>query len=145
MDNTREILQTFVRRFGLLNASCSDVCCGEKVSLAQSHILCEIRKMGNPSMQQVADELGMDITTFSRQVKTLTGKGFVTRTAAPGDRRVGLLSLTSEGEQTLRQIDAFITRKLEELFSPMSDFERQVVTASLSRLTDALRSGFCCD
>ena len=39
MQSVREKLQIFVRRFGLLSASCCDECCGEQVSMVQSHIL----------------------------------------------------------------------------------------------------------
>ncbi|MHB8057833.1 MAG: MarR family transcriptional regulator [Desulfuromonadaceae bacterium] len=78
MESVREQLQLFTRRFGLLNASCCDECCGELISMAQSHILFEIRRAGTPAMQQIAEELGMDITTFSRQVKSLANSGLVT-------------------------------------------------------------------
>jgi DNA-binding MarR family transcriptional regulator len=144
MHDVREILQTFVRRFGLLNAACNDVCCGEKVSLAQSHILYEIRKLNRPSMQKVAEELGMDITTFSRQIKTLTNKGLVSKANYSEDRRVYLLALTAEGERVLAQIDVFVAGKLEEVFAQLNGFERQVVISSLARLNDALPGGFCC-
>ena len=51
--------------------------------MAQSHILFEIRRRGSPSMQQVAEELGMDVTTFSRQAKSLEGKGLIVRQVSP--------------------------------------------------------------
>src|SRR6266568_3189192 len=101
MESIREKLQIFVRRFGLLNASCCDECCGEQVSMVQSHILFEVRRRNNPPMQQVAEELGMDVTTFSRQVKTLESKGLIARQVSPDDRRVSLLGLTSAGQDVL--------------------------------------------
>src|SRR6266540_5327514 len=108
METVREKLQVFVRRFGLLNASCCEDCCGQEISLVQSHILFEIRRKGSPSIQQVADELGMDITTFSRQIKTLGGKKLIDRRMSPEDRRVSLLGLTTEGERVLTQIDRYM-------------------------------------
>jgi DNA-binding MarR family transcriptional regulator len=74
MSSLSEELQLFVRHFGLLNATCSEECCGEQVSMAQGHIIFEFQRIGTPSMQQVAEELGMDITTFSRQAKSLEVK-----------------------------------------------------------------------
>jgi DNA-binding MarR family transcriptional regulator len=145
METVREKLQVFVRRFGLLNAACCDECCGEQVSPVQSHILFEIRRMGNPSMQQVADELGMDITTFSRQVKTVEGKGLVERRVAPEDRRVSLLGLTSEGERVLGEIDRFMAVKIGEIFSFMTQFEREAVISTLGLLNEAVaKAGGCC-
>jgi len=145
METVREKLQVFVRRFGLLNADCCEECCGEQVSPVQSHILSEIRRVGNPSMQQVADELGMDITTFSRQVKTIEGKGLVERRVSPEDRRVSLLGLTSEGERVLEQIDRYMAAKIEQIFAFMTPFERETVIRSLGLLNEAVtKAGSCC-
>jgi DNA-binding MarR family transcriptional regulator len=142
MESVREQLQLFTRRFGLLNASCCDDCCGEQVSMAQSHILFEVRRADNPAMQRVAEELGMDVTTFSRQVKGLEKKGLVARRVSPGDRRVSLLALSDAGRQVLEKIDGYLTGRLERVFACMSDFERETVVRSLTLLNDAVaRSG----
>ncbi|KAF0220444.1 MAG: MarR family transcriptional [Geobacteraceae bacterium] len=138
MESVREKLQVFVRRFGLLNASCCEVCCGEEVSLVQSHILFEVRRMGEPSMQQIAEELGIDVTTFSRQIKAMEGKGFVTRRPSAKDRRVSLLGLTDEGRRVLGQIDRYMAEKIGQLFTVMTPFEREVATRSLGLLNEAL-------
>ena len=144
MESVREKLQIFVRRFGLLNAACCDQCCGEQVSLAQSHILFEIRRKGAPSMQQVAEELGMDVTTFSRQAKGLEGKGLIVRTVSPEDRRVSLLGLTDAGNEALERIDSYMAGRIEQIFSSMSPFERETVTRSLGLLNEAVaRAGSC--
>lgn len=144
MNSVRDELQLFVRRFGLLNASCCDECCGEQVSMAQGHILFEIRRSGKPSMQQVAEELGMDITTFSRQAKSLEAKGLITRQTSPGDRRVSLLGLTSAGEEVMGRIDLYMAGRIERIFSSMTSFEREIVTRSLALLNGALADTVCC-
>ena len=138
MESIREKLQIFTRRFGLLNAACCDECCGEQVSLAQSHILFEIRRQGSPAMQQVAEELGMDVTTFSRQAKGLEGRGLIVRTVSPEDRRVSLLGLTGAGAAVLARIDMYMADRIELIFSTMTDFERETVTRSLGLLNEAV-------
>jgi DNA-binding MarR family transcriptional regulator len=144
METMREKLQIFVRRFGLLNASCCDECCGEKVTMAQSHILLEIRRIGSPSIQRIAEELGMDVSTFSRQVKGLEAKGLVVRQVSPDDRRVSLLGLTDEGTQVLAQIDRYMADKIEQIFSTMTPFERETVVSSLGLLNEAVaKVGYC--
>ncbi len=144
MESVREGLQLFVRRFGLLSASCCDECCGEQVSMAQGHILFEIRRKGDPSMQQVSEELGMDVTTFSRQAKSLEAKGLIVRRVSPGDRRVSLLGLTPAGEDVLGRIDRYMADRIERLFSSMTPFERETVIRSLRLLNSALATaGFC--
>jgi len=145
LENTRELLQIFVRRFGLLNASCCEQCCGEQVSLVQSHILYEIRRLANPSVQQAAEALGMDITTFSRQVKTLENKGLVEKNNDPGDRRIVILSLTAAGERVEGLIDQHMQQFIDRTLAQFSDFERETVIRSLMLLNRALsKSGGCC-
>ena len=138
MESVREELQLFVRRFGLLNESCCDECCGEQVSMTQSHILSEVRRLGSPSMQQVAEELGIDVTTFSRQAKALEAKGYISRRVSPDDRRVTLLELAEIGGQVLEKIDQYMTARLERVFGGMTQFERETVVRSLGLLNDAV-------
>jgi DNA-binding MarR family transcriptional regulator len=134
MKSIRESLQVFVRRFGLVYAYSCEACCGEQVSLVQSHILFEIRRLGSPSMQRVAEELGVDVTTFSRQVKALAEKGLIVRRLSPADRRVSLLDLSAEGMKVLERIDIHMDEKVERIFSSMTTFERDCVSRSLDLL-----------
>jgi len=138
MESVREKLQVFVRKFGLLNATCCDECCGEQVSMAQSHILFEVRRTPGSSMQRIAEELGLDVTTFSRQVKGLEGKGLVARRVSADDRRVSLLELTPAGAAVLDKIDLFMARHIDTIFAQMSGFEQETVTRSLGLLNQAL-------
>lgn len=141
MESTNQLIQIFVRRFGVLNAACCDECCGEKVSMAQSHILFEVDRNGNASIQRVAEELGIDVTTFSRQVKALEEKCLLAKRVSPDDRRVSLLRLTDEGRQVLDRINRFMSIKLEQVFSRMTEFERASVTRSLALLNDSIAAG----
>lgn len=138
MESIREQLQIFTRRFGLLNESCCDECCGEQVTMTQSHILFEVRRSGTPSMQQVAEELGIDVTTFSRQAKALEARGYISRRVSPDDRRVTLLELAEAGGQVLEKIDQYMAARLERVFGVMTPFERETVVRSLWLLNEAV-------
>ncbi|CAM4430668.1 hypothetical protein PAAL109150_27025 [Paenibacillus alkaliterrae] len=70
MKNPRELLQVLARQFGLLNKNCCQIG-NQDISLVHSHILYEIDRGQSPSMQKIAETLGVDITTFSRQVQSL--------------------------------------------------------------------------
>jgi len=89
-------------------------------------------------MQRVADELGIDITTFSRQAKALAGKGLILRRVSPHDGRVTLLELTDEGLKVLERIDLHMNERMERIFSHMTPFERSIVTHSLDLLSRAV-------
>lgn len=118
-ESPRELLQVTARRFGLLNKNCCSVGTNE-ISMIQSHILYEIDRQHEPSMQQIADSLGMDITTFSRQVQTLIKKNLVKKTTHPEDRRVYILHLTTEGKFVATTIDENMNSYLNEVFSFMN-------------------------
>jgi DNA-binding MarR family transcriptional regulator len=141
----RELLIIFVRRFGLLNASITHGCCGEKVSIVQSHILYEIERQQNPSMQKIAEALGIDITTFSRQIKSLHKKGIIEKRANKEDGRVFLLSLTSEGKRIKGRIDSEMNRYIQQILLQMSSEEQEKVIRAVTQLNEALiKTGNAC-
>ncbi|AQR79200.1 MarR family winged helix-turn-helix transcriptional regulator [Paenibacillus larvae] len=144
MENVRELFQIMTRRFGFLNKNCCTAG-GCDISLIQSHILYEIDHQHKPSIQQVAEALGIDITTFSRQVQSLIKMKLVKKTPDPDDRRVNLLSLTTEGKYVATSIDQQMNSYLNEIFSHMNDFEKDTVIRSIKLLNEAMsKSGQCC-
>lgn len=136
-NNLRELFQIMTRRFGLLNKNCCSVGSHE-ISLIQSHILYEIDRRHRPSMQQIAETLGVDITTFSRQIQTLVKLKLVKKTPLEEDKRVYILSLTTEGKFTAAAIDRQINSYLDEIFSRMNEFERETVVRSIQLLNDCM-------
>lgn len=144
MDNMRELFHTMTRKFGFLDKNCCTAG-GFEISLIQSHILYEIDRQHKPSMQQVADALGTDITTFSRQVQTLIKMNLVRKTPDPDDRRIYLLSLTAEGLYVATTIDQQMNAYLQEVFTHMNEFERDTVVRSIKLLNEAMnKTGACC-
>lgn len=144
MENVRELIQIMTRRFGFLNKSCCTAG-GFDISLIQSHILYEIDRQHNPSIQQVAEALGTDITTFSRQIQSLIKMNLVKKTPDSADRRVSILSLTTEGTFVAASIDEQMKGYLEDIFSQMNEFEKETVIRSIKLLNEAMtKAGSCC-
>ncbi|MCT2195639.1 MarR family winged helix-turn-helix transcriptional regulator [Paenibacillus sp. MB22_1] len=144
MENVRELFQIMTRRFGFLNKNCCSAG-GCDISVIQSHILYEIDRQHKPSIQQVAETLGTDITTFSRQVQSLIKMNLVKKTPDPNDRRVHLLSLTTEGKYVAGAIDQQMNDYFNEIFSHMNDFEKDTVIRSIKLLNEAMaKSSQCC-
>lgn len=145
MENVRNLFQILSRNFGLLNEQCCDSCCGQEVSLVQSHILYEINRQHKPSMQEIAGALGMDITTFSRQVKTLVDKGFVKKTPHPSDNRINILALTPEGLNVENNINLTVNAQLNGVLSMLTAFERDTLLRSIQLFNDTMqKSDSCC-
>lgn len=144
MENVRELFQIMTRRFGFLNKNCCSAG-GCDISLVQCHILYEIDRQHKPSMQQVAEALGTDITTFSRQVQSLINMKLVKKTPDPDDRRINVLSLTTEGKYVAAMIDQQMNTYIAEVFSHMNDFEKETVIRSIKLLNEAMaKSSPCC-
>lgn len=141
----RAMFLVLARRFGFLSEQCCDNCCGPEITLQQSHILFEIKRLNKPSVQEVANSLGVDITTFSRQVKALVEKGFVNKTPHPDDNRIQVLTLSAQGEAINSNLDRQVNSNLQQVLSNMSAFERESVIRSIGLLNDAmLKSDSCC-
>ncbi len=144
MENTRDLFQMMTRRFGLLNKNCCSAD-GLDISLIQSHILYEINRQHTPSVQEVAEALGTDITTFSRQVQSLIKMNLVNKTPSLNDRRIHTLELTTEGTKVAEIIDEQINTYLEEIFAHMTDFEKETVLRSIQLLNNTMgKIGSCC-
>lgn len=144
MENKRELFQSMVKRFGLLNKNCCTVEDVE-ISLVQSHILYEIDRREWPSMQQVADALATDLSTFSRQVQSLIKMGMVTKVPSSADKRISVLGLTQEGQKVALAIQRDMEAHLDEIFSHMTEFEQDMVLQSIKLLNEAMaKSSVCC-
>lgn len=144
MENKRELFQSMVKRFGLLNKNCCTVDDVE-ISLVQSHILYEIDRREWPSMQQVSDALATDLSTFSRQVQSLMKIGLITKVPSSADKRISVLGLTEEGQKVALAIQRDMEAHLEEIFSHMTEFEQDMVLQSIKLLNEAMaKSSVCC-
>ena len=140
----RGLFQVFSRRFGFLNKNCCQAE-GHDITLVQSHILYEISRQHSPSIQQVADALGTDITTFSRQVQSLIKMNLVMKKPYEKDRRISILSLTDEWEEVADSIDREMNEYLEEIFSRMSPAEKDMVLQSIRLLNEHMgNTKRCC-
>ncbi len=144
IEQIRETFHLMTRRLGLIDK------CGCKISepdlsVVQSHILYEVNKRKGPPMQEVADALGMDITTFSRQVQTLVKLELVAKMEQPEDRRVNMLSLTEKGFKAATEISEQMNHYFQEVFSYMTEFEKETVIRSIHLLNRSLaQSSVCC-
>ncbi|CAM4003758.1 MarR family winged helix-turn-helix transcriptional regulator [Cohnella lubricantis] len=140
--NVRELLQLLVRRFGLLQKDGAQ-CCG--ISVIQSHVLYELGRRANMSLNDLSAVLSVDNSTLSRQVQQLVEGDYVSRSPDPKDRRYVVLNLTPAGEEQSQVIAAAMEDYIEELFQHIPVDKRDQVLESLRILTAAMnQSSDCC-
>ncbi|MDF2910356.1 MAG: MarR family transcriptional regulator [Sporolactobacillus laevolacticus] len=144
MENLREMFQIMIRRFGFLDKYCCSAG-GYNISLVQSHILYEIWRRPRQSIQTISETLGIEMSTFSRQIQTLVKMNLVKKSPSSEDGRVFVLSLTEEGKEVADQIDDQMNSFLDDVFSRMSAFEKETVVHSIKLLNASMaQSDRCC-
>lgn len=81
----------------------ADQLLGKTFNLTHSQfmIMMVLHQCGSRSQVQLASTLNLTGAAISRLVNTLTGKGFLTRTEDPDNRRQNTLQLTKEGENII--------------------------------------------
>lgn len=110
-------------------------CCG--VSLAQCHLILELKERPDSSVTDLAQSLGLDKSTLSRGVETLRERGWAETVRDETDRRNLKAALTSEGRKKADEIDQLCDARYAALLGGLSGDEENAVlrgTACLARV-----------
>ncbi len=140
----REKLRQLLREMGWQFKN-DAICCG--VTVAQCHALLEIEKEGAISLRDLAEVLGLDISTLSRTIDNMVQTGLVARRANPEDRRYVAISLTEKGMEITGTIDRTYNDYFAAVFQKIPPHKRDQVIESIYLLADALgdiNSNSCC-
>ena len=86
----------------------------------------------------VAEGIGRDYTTVSRQVARLESLGLAKRTAIAGDRRVRAVVTTAKGRAMLGRVDAARERIGRAIFGAWSPRDLDTLARLMRRFADAL-------
>jgi DNA-binding MarR family transcriptional regulator len=106
-------------------------------------ILRRLDERGAMRLSELAQLVGLDLSTASRQVQHLQGTALVERVAVEEDRRASLLSLTDEGRGVLARSRVARRAVITELISGWSPAEREKLAWMLNRLADELVAFGC--
>jgi len=97
-----------------------------------------IETEGPTSVNRLAQLLGLDGSTVTRQVATLTEKGFVTRRQDPSDGRSIVLTLTATGRREMEALRTARRRRLDETVADWPAEDVQTLATLLERLNTSL-------
>ncbi|MGW3077325.1 MULTISPECIES: MarR family winged helix-turn-helix transcriptional regulator [unclassified Kitasatospora] len=103
-------------------------------------LLDRLQRHGPANVKALAESLGVDSSTVTRQVAPLVTAGLVGRVQDPADRRAVRLALTSRGLDRLAEVRdgrAELTRRLVDGWPPE---EQRVFCALLARFNLAMES-----
>ncbi len=113
---------------------------GIRLDRALFPLLIGVDRLGPISVGDLADRVGRDYTTVSRQVAKLDSLGLVERAASEDDARVRFTSITPLGKQMTDAIDRAREAKAQALFKSWNteDFDQLVVL--MQRLATAIET-----
>lgn len=93
------------------------------VTQTQFLVLGAVLSYAQCTMSTLAGSLHVTMPTMSGVVERLVQAGFLRRAPHSDDRRQVLITLTSKGREFLRQFQAVIQRRWEEVLRPLSPTE----------------------
>ena len=86
------------------------------------------------SMSELAALQGVSLPTMSNSISAMVGRGWVRRTAPPGDRRVAIVEATPTGRAALKRVARSAEIHLVQILAPLDARSRRRLQAGLSVL-----------
>jgi DNA-binding MarR family transcriptional regulator len=114
---------------------------GVSIDRALFPLLVRIGAAGSLSVIELAELVGRDHSTVSRQTAKLETLGLVTRQQSVRDQRVREAVITSDGRRAIQAITAAQRRLLGRLLADWSQEDRKALARLNRKLADAMRKG----
>jgi DNA-binding MarR family transcriptional regulator len=111
---------------------------GVSLDRALFPLLVRLGMSGALSVGDLADQVGRDHTTVSRQLAKLEALGLIARPAGDADRRVKAAALTADGDGIVQAITAARRRLLTRALGDWSEEDRMNLADLNRRLVDSL-------
>lgn len=111
------------------------------VSLDRALFPLLVRLNLHPSMggAELAEQVGRDASTVSRQIARLEELGLVKRRASANDMRIKEAVVTKAGARTIDALQLARRRLLTQLMDDWTSEERRLFSSLLQRFTSAMR------
>ncbi|HOF87066.1 MAG TPA: MarR family transcriptional regulator [Armatimonadota bacterium] len=105
-----------------------------ELSLSQFRTLIHLRFHAGASVSDLAEHLGLALSSTSQLIDALVKDGYVARETAAGDRRRATLALTAHGATMLDAVRARAQARMEERLAALTAAERQAVSVAMQAL-----------
>jgi DNA-binding MarR family transcriptional regulator len=97
-------------------------------------VLATVKEFGPAAQAEIGRRLGLDRSDMVTVLNDLEREGYVTRDPDPADRRRNSVQLTPAGHTALGHFDQLIRAADEELLTPLSAAERELLLKALDRI-----------
>ena len=113
---------------------------GIRLDRALFPLLIGVERLGPIGVGDLADRVGRDYTTVSRQIAKLDSLGLVARAASEKDGRVRVASITPKGKSMTDAIDQARGAKARSLFKSWTEEDFDNLVRLMQRLATAIES-----
>jgi putative acetyltransferase len=134
-DTFAELARRLARGFSRLDRDM--ICCGD-VTLQQFETLRELHAAGTLLTGAIAERLGIDLSTASRNLAVLARAGYVARVSVKDDRRAVGHHLTKKGERCVTSLRCDERDVFESVLARIPKREHATVLEALSVLAEAV-------
>lgn len=102
-------------------------------------VLATVDGLGEVSLSDLANDMLLDISTVSRQVRRLEDEGLLERTRRPADRRISVVRTTEAGRQVAQRLSHAWQSAFADALASWSETDLEGLAESLGRLATSLR------
>jgi DNA-binding MarR family transcriptional regulator len=140
----RQLHHTLVDLVGLMNRPQRDSAllqeAGVLLDRALFPLLIVVERKGPLGVVELAELVGRDYTTVSRQITKLDSLGLITRRPSKSDKRVREAVITAKGKEMTSAIDSARERMATVLFAKWSKRDLQDLARLMRRFADDFQS-----
>ena len=127
------LIDRFMRRIHFGLQSKAPAFDKERVGPGGGIVLLTLSDMGCPSLHDLTKQVARDKSQMTRTIRSLETNGLVERNPSPDDARVTFVSLTQTGEQVVEALKKVVSETINEILSPISKSEEQILRDLLER------------
>ena len=99
-----------------------------------------LQERGPSAQQTLAELVGVDATNLVAVLNSLEDAGLIDRRRDRADRRRAIIALSAHGGQLLANLDRALRQVDDEVFSPLTQAERQTLHDLLSKAVQHIAS-----
>lgn len=125
-----------VRELGFMNHTLA----ATDYSPSVVHTLLEMEARGSLTAAQLVQILGLEKSSVSRMLAKLIKAGELEESASPEDARIKQLSLSPQGRETVRRINAYGNERVISALQKMDTSQQRVASQGLSVYASALKA-----
>ncbi len=136
IENVRSASRLMVRELGFMRTTLA----ATDYPPSSVHTIVEIGNHESLTAGELVELLGLEKSSVSRMVRKLVEAGEIEEIPHEQDARAKRLRLTAQGQDTLRDIDAFATQQVVAAMSHLSSGQCQIVSEGIASYADALHA-----